>query len=87
MVFEKTGHLVWIFFMAITLSAISLNPLQYGTHGLWLGDACPAIAFGLLDRIIMCHIGQKLEYFKNRHIQEFWIHHLLFRESIPFTEH
>ena len=35
----------------------SLNPLQYGIHGLRLGGACPATAFGILDRIIMCHIG------------------------------
>ena len=39
-------------------SAICLNPLQYGIHGLWLGGACLAIAFGILDRIIMCHIGR-----------------------------
>ena len=48
-----------------------LKPTTIWHNGLWLGDACPAIAFGLLDRIIMCHIGQKLEYLKNRHIQEF----------------
>ena len=39
------------------LSVIPLNPLQYGIHGLRLGGACPATAFGMLDRIIMFHIG------------------------------
>ena len=38
-------------------NAISVNARQYGIHGLRLGGACPATAFGILDRIIMCHIG------------------------------
>ena len=54
------------------MQAIECHFQQYGIYGLRLGSACPATAtaFGILDRIIMHHIGWKLESSKNRHIQE-----------------
>ena len=67
---EKLSYTIALELVPKQLSAISLNPRQYGIHGLRLGGARPATAFGILDRIIMRYIGWKLQSFKNRHIQE-----------------
>ena len=45
---EKLSFTIALELVHKQLSAISLNPRQYGIHGLRLGGPCPATAFGIL---------------------------------------
>ena len=54
---EKLSYTVALELVRKQLSAISLDPLQYGIHSLCSDGACPTTAFGILDRFIMRQMG------------------------------